>query len=152
MQRYVKPYLFILGIILVSVQLSACLPLTEQTFTFRPVSLAGIMDTKVKNFGVCSPFELDRRGASFFIWTEFLRARDSRYANPSFLSGYEILVNRGESCHLITANRFQTAVAFDISSLPSSAVTSAELRITGTADGGTDRSHARLPVWQWHLV
>jgi hypothetical protein len=113
--------------------------LSERTFTFRPSKTASIMVTDLERFGICDPFFVDRRGASFFMWGEFLRERGySRFETPAELSGFEVLIQRGETCHLRTVNFFQAAAHFDLDSLPSSAIVSAELTINNINYGGLD--------------
>ena len=114
--------------------LSGCIdlpPLREETFTFTPNKTASIFgDKQTETFGICGP-TLDRRGTRLYVWDEFVRQRNS--TTPDYpiqdLAGYELDVVRGESCHLRILDTFQAAVSFDLSSLPSSAVTSAELTI-----------------------
>jgi len=105
--------------------------LREEALTFSPDKTASIFgDKQVENFGVCGP-TLDRRGTRLYLWDEFIRQRDS--TRPDYpvqqLAGYEVAVTRGESCHLRILDTYQTAVSFDLSSLPSTAVVSAELRV-----------------------
>ncbi|WP_126452936.1 hypothetical protein [Sulfuriflexus mobilis] len=128
------------ALIIATINLSGCL--SEETFTLRPIRTATILESNFKNFGICNAGVftfVDRRPPSAFIEGAFIRERESsRFSEAAHLTGYEVLVQRGESCHLITANKFQTAVAFDLSSLPSTAVVAAELRINDSVYGGTD--------------
>lgn len=115
-------------------------PLREETITLLPMKTASIFGNKQsEKFGVCAPL-LDRRGTRLFLWDEFLRTRAierSAYYN-SHLTGYEVAVVRGESCHLRIADTFQAAVWFDLSRLPSTAVVSAELRMSANQFAGLD--------------
>lgn len=116
-----------------SLLLSACFPFApshEETFEFEPSRIASIFgDKQVQQFGVCAG--LDRRGTRLFVWDEFIRQNEVLVGapRPIALAGYEVGVDRGESCHLRILDTFQAAIAFDLSSLPTSAVTNAELRI-----------------------
>lgn len=122
-------------ILMIATGLPGCIdlpPLREETFTFMPNNTASIFgDKQIETFGVCGP-TLDRRGTRLYLWDEFVRQRNS--TSPDYavehLAGYEISVSRGESCHLRVLDTYQAAVSFDLSRLPSSAVTSAELRIS----------------------
>lgn len=110
-------------------------PLSEQTFTLEPEKTASIFgENHHDTFGVCSPFQLDRRGTRLYLWDEFVRQRDS--VRPDFdlnnLAGYEVAVTRGQSCHLRIFERYQSAVQFDLSALPdNAAVVSAALNVYG---------------------
>lgn len=116
-----------------SVIFTGCFPLAplhEETFEFRPTRVASIFgDKQVQRFGLCSG--LDRRGTRLFLWDEFVRQHDTLVGapRPIALAGYEVGVTRGDSCHIRVLDTFQAAVAFDLSSLPTSAVSHAELRI-----------------------
>jgi len=130
-------------ILIVTTGLSGCEivpPLREETFTFTPGRTASIFGSKVsETFGICGS-TVDRRGTRLYLWDEFIRQRDratSDYSN-SHLSGYEVAVSRGETCHLRILDTFQAAVWFNLSSLPSTAVVSAELRISDVRYGGLD--------------
>lgn len=104
--------------------------LTEQTFTFTPDRMATIFgDKQVETFGVCAPGMLEQRGARLYLWDEFIRQRDDGGPVDQF-AGYEIAVSRGESCHQRVLDTYQAAAWFDLSSLPSAAVVSAELSIS----------------------
>jgi len=127
--------------IVATMTLSGCGGVSEETVTLLPIRTASILATASHNFGICHAgiFRfIERRPPTHFLWREFLRDRGSRYTPPAYLTGYEVLIDRGESCHLATANRYQTAVAFDLSGLPSTAVVSARLRITQEVFYGTD--------------
>jgi hypothetical protein len=101
-------------------------PLRNEALTFRPDKVASIFGPKHSdNFGVCG--SLDRRGTRLYLWDEFIRQRAE--VRVQQFAGYEVAVTRGESCHLRILDTYQAAVSFDLSSLPSSAVVSAELRI-----------------------
>ncbi|MDR4514494.1 DNRLRE domain-containing protein [Nitrosomonas sp.] len=110
-------------------------PLSEQTFTLEAEKTASIFgENHHDTFGVCSPFQLDRRGTRLYLWDEFVRQRDS--VRPDFnlnnLAGYEVAVTRGESCHLRIFESYQSAVRFDLSVLPNNAaVVSAALNVYG---------------------
>jgi hypothetical protein len=141
MNGFKKTPFLLMALLLAAISLSACdglATLGERTYTFNPSKTASIMVTDLENFGVCA-FTLDRRGASFFLWGEFLRERETaRFPEPAQLAGYEVLVQRGETCHLRTVNFFQAAAAFDLDSLSSSAIVSAELSVNDTIYAGTD--------------
>ena len=108
------------------------------TIVLEPTQEASLYGEKrTDNFGVC--VGLDRRGTRLFMWDEFLR-QNRRGSDPTdfHMAGYEMAVTRGESCHLRIMDTFQTAVQFDLSSLPSTAIVSAELRIDDIRHNGTD--------------
>ena len=121
--------------LIIITSLSGCIdlpPLREETFTFLPGMTASIFGEKqTENFGVCGP-TLDRRGTRLYLWDEFIRQRNSTMPDYDVihLAGYEVAVSRGESCHLRILDTYQAAAWFDLSSLPSGAVTSAELAIS----------------------
>ncbi|SEM97433.1 DNRLRE domain-containing protein [Nitrosomonas marina] len=110
-------------------------PLNEQTLTLEAERTASIfIENHHDTFGICSPFHLDRRGTRLYLWDEFVRQYDS--TRPDFdinnLTGYEVAVTRGESCHLRIFETYQTAVKFDLSAFPpGAAVLSAELNVYG---------------------
>lgn len=134
--------------------LAGCGHLAEVRNTLEPDQAASFFGAKrVDQFGVCSPFHLDRRGTGLFMWREFIRvnaAGDPRYSN-FHLAGHEIAVSRGESCHQRILDGFQTAMRFDLSTLPSTAVASATLELEVVRHGGTDapygqRTDAQCPA------
>lgn len=123
-------------LVIVTFLLSSCIsfrPVGEQTVTLEPEKSATIFGVKrYNNFGVCWPFSVDRRGTGLYLFGEFLRQLDSSRSDYRVrdLAGYEVAVTRGESCHLRIVDTFQTAVKFDLSSLPAGAVVKdAELRV-----------------------
>lgn len=128
-------------LLLASAGLTACAHLTETRVTLAPDRAASFFGGKrVDQFGVCSPFHLDRRGTGLFMWREFIRvnaAGDGRYSD-FHLAGHEIAVSRGESCHQRILDVFQAALKFDLSALPSTAVASATLELEVVRHGGTD--------------
>lgn len=129
-----KPATFIcFAVLIATIALSGCTlpalrPLEEVTITLEPEKTASIFGVATRDrFGVCAG--VPRSGTRLYLWGEFLRQlEDSRY-DVQNMAGYQVAVNRGESCHERILNAFQAASYFDLSSLPSMAVTSARLRI-----------------------
>lgn len=120
-----------LGVVLTACSLR---PIVQESYTFTatPAQIANILEMGHNNFGICYPFILDRRGTRLGLWDEFQRQRST--GRPLYrveaLTGYEIGVTRGETCHIRMFSQFQTAVSFDLSSLPpGSVIVQAELRI-----------------------
>ena len=105
-----------------------------RTVTLEPVKTAARRQNDWSNFGVC-PIQLERRGMGSYVWTQFLAVLS---ASVSGVSGHEVRVVRGESCHLRYTDRFQSAVEFDLAALPPGEVTRAVLRMRSQADYGTD--------------
>jgi hypothetical protein len=102
----------------------------EETFEFEPARVASVFgDKQVENFGICAG--LDRRGTRLYLWDEFVRQNEliTGERRPIAMAGYDVGVQRGESCHLRVLDTFQAAVAFDLSALPTSAVKDARLII-----------------------
>jgi len=115
--------LLLLGL---SLLLTSCFrETTNQTITLLPIKVATFQSQIVENFGVCGP-GLDRRGTKAEMWHQLTIRREVFRPLP-FLVGWEVAVQRGESCHLRVISKFQTAIAFDLSTLPSDVVVSARL-------------------------
>lgn len=116
---------FLAGMLLLS--LGAC-DLETQTYTLTPDRLQAADLLHNYTTGVCSPFELDRRGLgsrNFAAWMEDLPSAGS----PEVLVGYSSGESRGESCHLWVHHVFQGLMFFDMSELPDTGViTDATLR------------------------
>lgn len=117
---------FLAGMLLV-LSLGGC-DLERQTYTLTPDRLQAADLLHHYTTGVCSPFELDRRGLgsrNFLTWLDELPAAGA----PEVLVGYESAENRGESCHLWVHHVFQGLIFFDMSELPDAGViTDATLR------------------------
>lgn len=130
-----KPATFLcFALLIATIALSGCTlpalrPLEEVTITLEPEKSASIFAmARSDRFGVCTG--VPRGGTRLYLWGEFLRQMEevTRY-DLQYMAGYEVHVNRGESCHERILNAFQAAAYFDVSTLPSMAVTSARLRI-----------------------
>lgn len=119
---------------------SSCGPLIEglrnaeqRVVTLEAIRTAMRHGVTMTNFGICHS-RLESRvvgSRSRFVFTSHEPPFDS-------LAGHEVRVARGESCHLREVHSFQAAVAFDLSSLPTGAVTRAELTASTLSTSGTD--------------
>jgi hypothetical protein len=114
--------------------LNALRNMEARTITLDPVKVAVRQDVTWANFGICHS-HLESRVVGSRLGGVFDRRTDRSLAG---LSGYEVGVARGESCHLRETSQFQTAVQFDLRALPAGEVTRAELRMRSVADYGLD--------------
>ena len=106
----------------------------SRTVTFEPVRTGARHAVDYSNFGICHS-RLESRVVGSRLWHLFT---DRLGPTVSGISGHEVRIARGESCHLREVHRFQSAVLFDLSSVPAGPVTLVELRMRGLADYGTD--------------
>lgn len=114
---------------------------STMTTTFTPQRTATILDGQPEQFGIC--VTADRSGSRSFMWQQFLANRGgTRFDSPVELTGYEIAITRGESCHRRVVNLYQTAMYFDLSSLASRTVVSARLRLRDQRWGGVDAPYS----------
>lgn len=94
-----------------------------QTAPLEPrsaVALGTQIEGTTYNFGVCWPFELDRRGIG----------RAAAPARPGeLLVGFDNTVIRGASCHLHLGTIFTGAFRFDVSDLRATPITNATLNV-----------------------
>jgi hypothetical protein len=118
-----------------------CLPATTgafgQTVSLEPrpaVALGTQIEGRANNFGVCGPFELDRRGIG-------------RVADPArpgeLLVGFDNTVIRGASCHRHLGTIFTGAFRFDLSDLRATPITNATLNVFSRATGTLPRTSQR---------
>jgi hypothetical protein len=120
--------------------LAGCGPLIEglrnaeqRIVTLEPLKTGSRIVTDWTNFGICH-VRLEQRvvgSRSMFVFTNFEPPQDA-------LAGFEVRIARGESCHYRETHRFQAAVMFDLSSLPSGAITRAELEASTLVHAGVD--------------
>lgn len=115
---------------------SGCAELEERTIVLQPVQAAGVHHTTYSNFGICHSRLEDRAVASLLRYLFATRMDPLMYG----ITGYEVRIARGESCHLRVVHQFQTAVRFDFSSLPAGAIARATLNFRARVDYGTDPS------------
>lgn len=120
--------------------LAACGPLIEglrnaeeRMVTLEPLRTGSRNVVDWTNFGICH-VRLEQRvvgSRSMLVFTNFEPPQDA-------LAGFEVRIARGESCHYRETHRFQAAVTFDLSSLPSGAITRAELKASTQVNAGLD--------------
>ena len=113
---------------------SGCAELEERTIVLQPVKAAGVHHITWSNFGICHS-RLERRAVGSWLRNLFNTRMDPLMYG---ITGYEVGIARGESCHLREVHQFQTAVQFDFSSLPAGAIARATLNFRARADYGTD--------------
>jgi hypothetical protein len=111
---------------------AGCAHLQERTVILEPVRSTRVVQSSWENFGVCH-IRLESRASALVLNGMF-------YREPSFygVNGYEVLIARGESCHLRTVAQYQAAIEFDLTALPAGALVRAELTSRSRDDYGVD--------------
>ena len=101
--------LLLIPCLLVLAGMSSATAQVIERFGLRPVQKMGTqIENRVRQFNICGPFELDRRGGG---------RRVSAAPGGEFLAGFDNTVRHGESCHLHIGFNFVGALRFNLDDL-----------------------------------